>query len=191
MLKQKGRRDPGLAERRLWTRRLRRLALVLNAIENNAEGFEMTTTVTPGSFTIERKLDSAPAKVFAALGDARVRKQLFGVTEDGPGTYRLDFELGGHEYNVGPGPGGKEFVYDAEFRDIVENRRVVYSYEMLMGGQRLSVSVASIELLPEGAGTLLRLEEVGLYFDGLDTSAQREAGTTYLIATLCDMIDKQ
>lgn len=150
----------------------------------------MTNTVFPGSFTIERTLRSAPAKVFAALGDDKMRKALFGVTEGGPGTYRLDFKLGGHEYNVGPGPGGKEFVYDAEFRDIVENRRIAYSYEMLMGGQRLSVSVAAIELSPAGEGTHLRLDEVGLYFDGLDTSAQREVGTTYLITTLCDMIDQ-
>lgn len=145
-------------------------------------------TVALGSFTIERSYKSAPDKVFAALGNATLRKKLFGVEEGSNAVYELDFSVGGREYNVGPGPGGVQFVYDAQFRDIVPNERVVYSYEMQMGGKRLSVSVAAVELTPEGQGTRLKLTETGVYFDGLDTSEQREAGTNYLFTTLGDLV---
>lgn len=145
-------------------------------------------TVVLGSFTIERSYQSAPEKVFAAFGDARLRKALFGVQEGDDVVYELDFAVGGREYNVGPGPGGVQFVYDAQFRDIVPNQRVVYSYEMLMDGKRLSVSVAAVELSPDGQGTKLKLTETGVYFDGLDTSGQREAGTNYLFTTLGELI---
>lgn len=145
-------------------------------------------TVALGSFTIERTYKSAPAKVFAAFGDAALRKKLFGVTQGA--VYELDFSVGGREYNVGAGPNGAEFVYDAQFRDLVPDQRVVYSYEMLMDGKRISVSVAAIELMAEGQGTRLKLTETGVYLDGLDTSAQREEGTNYLFTMLGDLIDQ-
>jgi hypothetical protein len=55
---------------------------------------------------------------------------------------------------------------------------------MTMDGQRISVSVATLEFLPDDAGTRFILTEQGAYLDGLDTNAQREEGTVELLDQL-------
>ena len=77
--------------------------------------------------------------------------------------------------------GETDFIYDVSYRDIVPDNRIIYTYEMHMNGQRISVSVATIEFTPKDGGTRMVLREDGAFLDGLDTSAQREAGTNYLM----------
>jgi uncharacterized protein YndB with AHSA1/START domain len=74
--------------------------------------------------------------------------------------------------------------YNAVYQDIVPNRRIVYSYELLFGEIRVSVSLATIELISEGSGTRLILTEQGAFFDGIDTPATREHGTGELLDAL-------
>ena len=70
------------------------------------------------------------------------------------------------------------------YHDIVPNQRIVYAYEMLMDGRRISVSVATVELVPEGEGTRMIVTEQGAFLDGLDNSRQREEGTRQLMDAL-------
>ena len=79
---------------------------------------------------------------------------------------------------------GPEYSFDAVYQDIVPGQRIVYTYDMHRDEQRISVSVATIEIEPAGAGTRLTLTEQGVYLDGLDTSAAREHGTNVLMDTL-------
>ena len=74
--------------------------------------------------------------------------------------------------------------YNAVYQDIVPNRRIVYSYELLFGEIRVSVSLATIELLAEGSGTRLILTEQGAFFDGIDSPATLEHGTGELLDAL-------
>ena len=67
---------------------------------------------------------------------------------------------------------------------IVPDQRIVYSYELLFGETRVSVSLATIELLAEGDGTRLVMTEQGAFLDGHDTSATREHGTGELLDAL-------
>jgi hypothetical protein len=60
----------------------------------------------------------------------------------------------------------------------------VWSYEMHLDGRRISVSLATIEISSVPGGARLVLTEQGAYLDGLDTSAQREAGTVDLLDDL-------
>lgn len=53
-----------------------------------------------------------------------------------------------------------------------------------MNDTRISVSVPTIQLRPEGKGTRLVLTEQGTYLDGHDTAASREAGTKDLLDAL-------
>jgi len=76
------------------------------------------------------------------------------------------------------------YTYDSEFRDIVPDQRIVYTYEMHAGEDRISVSVATVEFLPDGGSTRLVLTEQGVFLDGHDTSAQREVGTRSLLESL-------
>jgi len=74
--------------------------------------------------------------------------------------------------------------FNAVYQDIVPNQRIVYSYELLFGETRVSVSLATIELIAEGTGTRLVLTEQGAFFDGIDTPATREHGTGELLDAL-------
>ncbi len=53
-----------------------------------------------------------------------------------------------------------------------------------MGGQRISVSLATVEFDPAGAGTRLTYTEQGAFLDGGDTGAIREHGTRELLDQL-------
>jgi uncharacterized protein YndB with AHSA1/START domain len=80
---------------------------------------------------------------------------------------------------------GNRIGFYARYADIVANERIVYTYEMTMGGRRISVSVAAIELRPgAGGGTDLRVTEHGVYLDGLDTPQMRRQGTEELLTAL-------
>src|SRR5690606_30771765 len=96
-----------------------------------------------------------------------------------------DFREGGLEHDEARrGEGGPVSRFDARYHEIVENLRIVYSYEMRVNGARLSVSITSIEMIPSTKGTHLTLTEQGVYFDDLDNSAQREEGTGELLESL-------
>ena len=49
------------------------------------------------------------------------------------------------------------------YEDIVEGRRVVQSSTMTIAGRKISVSLVTYDLLPEGEGTVLRLTFQGAF----------------------------
>ena len=64
------------------------------------------------------------------------------------------------------------------------DRRIVYCYEMYAGGDRMSVSVATVDILPDGTGTKLTYTEQGVFLDGIDKPEAREEGTTWILDNL-------
>ena len=62
----------------------------------------------------------------------------------------MDFRVGGKEVNAGCPSDGQMHYFNAVYQDIVPDQRIVYSYELLFGETRVSVSLATIELLAEG-----------------------------------------
>ncbi|HJQ42996.1 MAG TPA: SRPBCC family protein, partial [Jatrophihabitantaceae bacterium] len=143
----------------------------------------MNRTVVHDTFVIDRSYAAPPARVYNAFADAEVKKQWWDDDDiEKDADHVIDFRVGGRESMSGSVPDGSAlFTFDALYQDIVENSRIVYSYEMTMNGQRISVSVATLEFIPDGDGTRLVLTEQGAYLDGLDTSAQREEGTRGLL----------
>ena len=143
------------------------------------------STVSHDTFVIERSYEVPVAQVFEAWADPVRKARWFAGSADALGSgYELDFRVGGHEVNRGGPPGGPVYTYDSEFRDIVPEQRIVYTYEMSVDGSRMSVSVATVELHDLGASTRLVLTEQGVFLDGHDTSAQREEGTRALLESL-------
>jgi uncharacterized protein YndB with AHSA1/START domain len=133
-------------------------------------------TVEHGTFVLDRTYNAAPARVFRAFADPEHKSRWFGNTgSDDPRT--MDFRVGGAESMSGSIPDGPSYRYDAVYQDIVENERIVYTYDMHLEGRRISVSVATVELLPDGERTRLILTEQGVFLDGLDQPAMREKGT--------------
>lgn len=136
-------------------------------------------SIAHGSFTVERHYDAAPARVYQAFADPNEKKNWFGAGEAGPGNF--EFREGGREYYAGKMDENTTYAFDCSYRDIVPEVRIVYSYEMHLNGERISVSVAAIEFRPEGAGTHLVVTEHGMFLDGLDNVEQRRQGTEQLM----------
>jgi uncharacterized protein YndB with AHSA1/START domain len=136
------------------------------------------------SFVIERTYDVPPARVFAAFSDPEAKNRWF-VNGDGWGTdaYQLDFRVGGSETYRGR-HGDMNVRFDARYYDIVDDERMVWAYDMHMNDNRISVSLATIELRPEGKGTRVVLTEHDTFLDGHEQPGPREEGTKDLLDSL-------
>lgn len=137
-------------------------------------------SIAHGTFVLERNYPASPSRVFRAWADPEIKKRWFG---DGSAPSEFNFSEGGREL-VKSGSGEQEFVFDVRYQDIVEDNRIIYTYYMIMGGQRISVSVAAIELFAEGSGTRMTVTEHGCFLDGLDNMEQRKRGTGDLLDAL-------
>jgi uncharacterized protein YndB with AHSA1/START domain len=143
------------------------------------------SSVRHATFTIEKTYDAPPSTVWRAWSDRDEKAAWFsGPEEWGPDEFELDFRVGGREISRGGPPGGPVFTYDATYRDIVPGERFVYAYDMLRGDQRISVSLGTVELTPDGHGTTLTYTDHGAYLDGLDTPEERAHGTNELLDAL-------
>ncbi len=151
----------------------------------------MDRTVEHDTFVIDRSYAASPARVFMAFADPSAKVRWFGDPDaEANASHHLDFRVGGRESLRGDAPdGGPTFTFEALYQDIVDNVRIVYSYDMTMDAKRISVSVATIEFLADGDGVRLILTEQGAFLDGLDTSAAREHGTRELLDALGRYLD--
>lgn len=147
-------------------------------------------SVVHATFIINRTYKATPERVFAAWADPEKKRLWFGTPDPANPAHIFEFRVGGREYSEGAAPDGKVYTFDVTYEDIVPNERIVYSYDMTLSGQRISVSLGTIELKPEGDGTRLTYTEQGAFLDGLDEPRQRELGTIGLLDALGASLDK-
>jgi uncharacterized protein YndB with AHSA1/START domain len=146
---------------------------------------DTTRSAQHGTFVIERVLDFPPARVFFAWADPAAKARWFLGPDDWESTeHVLDFRVGGREHVSGVPPDAPVYSVDATYQDIVPDQRIVYTYDMHIKGARISVSLATIEFLPAGNGTRLKVTEQGVFLDGHDVPADRERGTKELLDNL-------
>jgi uncharacterized protein YndB with AHSA1/START domain len=135
-------------------------------------------SIIHNTFVVERVYKASPAKVFACWADPRLKEKWFSIADE------FDFRVGGGERTQGGPPGGAVFTFNAQYHDIVQDERIVYTYTLDMGETRISVSATTVEFKPEGEGTKLIFTEQGVFLDGHDTPAQREHGTKEMMDKL-------
>lgn len=150
------------------------------------------------TFVIERTYPVSAARVFAAFADGDLKRRWFlideslAVTE----TYQNDFRVGGKEtsrsrfadHTPGGSPAGTLMGNDSIYMDIVENERIVFAYSMLVGDARISASLATVQLVPEGKSTRLVYTEQTVFYVKSDALELRKQGWAYLLGKLAEVI---
>lgn len=142
-------------------------------------------SVRHAMFVIERSYPPSPARVFKAWATPAAKARWFrgpeGWNED---IREMDFRVGGRERLRGVWDGGRSSDFLAHYHDIVAEQRIIYAYEMQVDEQRISVSLATVEFRPDGAGTRLVFTEQMACLEGLEDPAGREKGTRALLDRL-------
>jgi uncharacterized protein YndB with AHSA1/START domain len=145
-------------------------------------------SVAHGMFTIERTYPGVtPKRVFDAFASVEGKNgwftapnELWDVVER-----TMDFRPGGTERLKGQWKSGMVTQFDATYFDIVDGERIVYAYEMLLDGRKISTSLATFEFkAAAGGGTAFRMTEQGAFLDGYDDNGSREEGSIGIVDKL-------
>ena len=151
-------------------------------------------SVVHSTFTTERTYDWPPARVFAAWADPSLKSRWFGGgTDDAPIGLDMDFRVGGLETDRSEPGADPSSGYKARYHDIVPDERIVFTYDLSLGGSLVSVSLATVEFHAGdgGTGTQLTYTEHGAFFDGLDDPELRKNGTAEILDELGHWLERQ
>jgi len=141
-----------------------------------------TSTTAHGDFVIDRVYEATPAEVWSAWTDSDTKARWFVGPEGWQLVERsLDVRVGGIEILHGRfAQSGLETLFTARYHLVEPDARMVYVYDMHLNRRHHSVSVATVELMAEGASTRLRFTEQVTFVDGTDGregTASRQRGT--------------
>jgi len=137
----------------------------------------MGVTVHHTSFVIERDLPGSPRHAFRFWSEHDRKRQWtschpdWTVEED-----RFDFRIDGSELVRWRTPEGIEYGFRAQYLDIAQGQRIIYSYAMNAGVKPISASLVMVEFAPEGTKTRMTYTEQAAFFDAQD-AATRSSGT--------------
>lgn len=147
-------------------------------------------SVIHSTFVIERRYPKLPEEVFSAFADTAKKRRWFAEGENHEvEEFAIDFRVGGTErsrYRFKPGTPfqGVAVINEVSYLDIVPNRRIVTASTMILGDQRISSSLVTVEFLPTDQGTDLICTHQGAFFEGADGPQIRESGWRTLLERL-------
>ena len=145
--------------------------------------------VDHASFTLERHYDAPVTLLYRAFADEKAKSRWFGGgAEWDLQSRKFEFRVGGREHLAGKWKSGMVSTFDAIYLDIVPERRIVYAYDMHLDGRHISVSLATVQFMVDGAGSRLTITEQGAFLDGYDDAGSREKGTRFLMERIADSL---
>ena len=107
------------------------------------------------SLTITRKLTAPPDRCFRAWTDPEALKHWFGPANSEVLLAETDPRVGGRYRVVMRSHDGQEHDISGEFREVVANRKLVFTWAWRSTPERQSL--VTVEFVPEGAATALTL----------------------------------
>ena len=145
----------------------------------------MTTKVYNGHFTLTRRFNASPAKVFKGFSDPLIKRRWFAEGKDFTvRKFEMDFRTGGRDYALFSFKDGPDIFNEGYYLDIRPDELIVHTYAMGTPHGRFSASLLSITFEADGASTLLTVTEQGAYFDDENAVKNREDGTRELLKAL-------
>jgi uncharacterized protein YndB with AHSA1/START domain len=143
------------------------------------------SSATHDSFVVERRFAASRERVFAAWSDP-VKKRRWSSCHEDTGTveYELDFRVDGTETSRAVMNDGSTQVVKARFLDIVPPERIVYAYDLCLGDTKVSVSLVTVEFLPDGGKTTMLFTEQVVLLDGSNDLRERREGTELGLARI-------
>lgn len=165
-----------------WQQTVDRLASLLAEMKRERE----ERSVVHATFRLERLYDAPVARVWKAFTDEAAKARWFGAaaSEWTLIERQMDVRVNGRERLKGRWKGGVVSTFDALYHDVIPNERLIYSYEMHLDEQKISVSLATVALKREGEKTRLTVTEQGAFLDDYDDAGAREHGTGFLLDAL-------
>lgn len=130
-------------------------------------------SIVHATFTVERNYPAPVSRVYRAWAAPQVKVGWFAGD---PAGYELDFRPGGIERNRAV-LDGKQITWEAVYREIVPDERIVYTGVLSEDETVATLSLTTVEFVAEGDGTRLVLVEAGAFLDGREQPAWREQGT--------------
>jgi uncharacterized protein YndB with AHSA1/START domain len=116
----------------------------------------MSTDVeTKPSLTLKRRYNALPEKVFSAWTDPKKLGRWFCPVGCEPVLAESDARVGGRYRIVVRAQSGEEHDVSGTFREVVSNRKLVFTWAWRTTPER--ESLVTVELKPDGDGTMLTL----------------------------------
>jgi uncharacterized protein YndB with AHSA1/START domain len=137
-------------------------------------------------FTLTREYPVPVTRVWDAFAREDQKLAWFGSGDTyEPGEWAFDFRVGGRDVAEGAFHDGPVSRYEATYTDIVEQNRIVTTYDMWLDRFHMSTSVASFEFEPTDEGTRFTHVEDGVFFDQFWADGpNREQGSRGLLDAL-------
>lgn len=147
------------------------------------------STIVVNTFSIERTYPVSAERVFEGFSNLEMKKRWFFESEGfNVHEVTMDFREGGVEFSRFDFKGGPPMTNRTYYHSIVENSRLVFSYDMTLGGKVFSASMASVEIFVEGNGARLVYTEQTHHLDAADKPGGREAGCRALYERLARVL---
>jgi uncharacterized protein YndB with AHSA1/START domain len=136
----------------------------------------MAIDVKP-SLTLERRFDAPPARLFSAWTEPKKLAQWFCHVGSDLLLAESDARVDGRYRFVMRTPSGEEHDVSGTFREVVADRKLVFSWAWRSTPERQSL--VTVEFAPDGDGTLLTLTHEQ-FFDAAARNRHRSGWTAVL-----------
>jgi uncharacterized protein YndB with AHSA1/START domain len=143
--------------------------------------------IARAGFTLTRDYPVPVERVWSAFAEEEQKRAWFGTDDHFEAReWVFDFRVGGHDIAEASFHNGPVSRFVGTYTDIVEQTRIVNSYDMWLDGVHMSTSVASFEFEAiEGGSTRFTHVEHGVFFDQFWADGpNREAGSRGILEKL-------